>query len=228
MPCWVLYLDAVLFILPGWLCRHDFHIRVVRRRVTFSLLAHDWSDGTEKKKKNEGKDTLRVRKARIQTITYQTSSQKYVGLKKIKMFDTPVYSTNTAEYNVWKNGTRAWKTLCWGPNNRNEDVFILRGRSVLSTYMWMYQLHAWCLQNSEEGLRSPEMELQMIVSSMWCLRTEPRSSAMATSILLAEPSLQSPQTCLFIRWKVIQLPSLKNTYRVEAKKKKKTATRKKT
>lgn len=49
---------------------------------------------------------------------------------------------------------------------------------ILCVCKYVHHMCSWCWQRSEEGLRSPGLELQTVV---WELRTEFRSSARATS-----------------------------------------------
>lgn len=36
--------------------------------------------------------------------------------------------------------------------------------TILPTYMYLHHVHIWCLRKSEEGIESPETDLQMVVS----------------------------------------------------------------
>jgi hypothetical protein len=49
-------------------------------------------------------------------------------------------------------------------------------------YAYIHQVHAWCLQRSEEVIRYPELELEMIVSHHVCAGNQLESLVRATTI----------------------------------------------
>lgn len=46
-------------------------------------------------------------------------------------------------------------------------------RGVLQTSMSLYHLCALCLRRPEEGIGSPELELQMLGAALWCWKLNP-------------------------------------------------------
>lgn len=54
--------------------------------------------------------------------------------------------------------------------------------------VYLHHMCAWCLSKPEEGVRSSELELQ-IVTVMWVLETKPRSLARKQVLFTSEPFL---------------------------------------
>lgn len=51
-------------------------------------------------------------------------------------------------------------------------------------------LRAWCLRGQKSTMGLLVLELQIVMSQLWVLGLEPRSSRRAASVLISEPSLQ--------------------------------------
>jgi hypothetical protein len=54
---------------------------------------------------------------------------------------------------------------------------------VFSACMSGYHMHTECLRRPEEGVSTLELEIQVIVVTMWVLGTDPGSSGRAISAL---------------------------------------------
>lgn len=45
--------------------------------------------------------------------------------------------------------------------------------TILSAFLYVHLMHAWCLQSAEEAMHPLELELQKDLSCIWVLGAEP-------------------------------------------------------